>query len=483
MKTQFGILFLVAQILVYSDAWFWSWSSSTTLAPTVEHEGSGGPPGSGEQQPENRLGADIINEGHGIQEVVQTWEGTTEVPLQTTTQLENDWVSDKGTEEISSLTSKPGNSTTSTEGTGPGGSQHSPFTGKVSDYGSYLALDSDSGLKFESSWGLGFKTYQLKEVIVGLHTGVDGGVDVASQTEELNFKFPKGEVDDGRTHTDLNFDLSLVAGSSSAQTSPQLAINQLSDVTQLTASESTGNQEALISQVSLTSQVSFVWPTHSTSHSQEKLISQAPVDSKRPDTAQTQAPDSISTAVQINHHALASDVEQGPGQVVLFSGKEAVKSASPQCLLLDSALPFCSFMLGNRFAVPNHLNQSSVEDIQALFDQCAWLLMSHCHHSLEFCLLSLPKCGSLGPLTVLPCRSFCEVLRDSCWTVLDKGHLPVECHTLPDEEEDGYQCLSVSNWKGNQCFKRILVVGFIFHQIPASQFVWCFQPAPLHSTQ
>ncbi|TNN61895.1 Collagen alpha-1(XVIII) chain [Liparis tanakae] len=38
-------------------------------------------------------------------------------------------------------------------------------------------------------------------------------------------------------------------------------------------------------------------------------------------------------------------------------------------------------------------------------------------------------------------------MRDSCWALLDEGRLPVECHTLPDEEDDGYQCLSVSNQK------------------------------------
>uniref|UniRef100_A0A3Q3KRJ9 FZ domain-containing protein n=1 Tax=Monopterus albus TaxID=43700 RepID=A0A3Q3KRJ9_MONAL len=136
-------------------------------------------------------------------------------------------------------------------------------------------------------------------------------------------------------------------------------------------------------------------------------------------------------------------------QVPAESHTEAAKLAlvveSPQCLLLDTALPFCSFMVGERFVLPNYLSQSSVEEVQALLNEWAWLLRSHCHHSLEwfFCLLLVPKCGSQGPLPVLPCRSFCEVLRDSCWMLLDEGRLPVECHTLPDEEDDGYRCLSV----------------------------------------
>uniref|UniRef100_A0A3P8S3A3 FZ domain-containing protein n=1 Tax=Amphiprion percula TaxID=161767 RepID=A0A3P8S3A3_AMPPE len=130
---------------------------------------------------------------------------------------------------------------------------------------------------------------------------------------------------------------------------------------------------------------------------------------------------------------------------------EAAKSApdaeSPQCLLLDSALPFCSYMVGERFVVPNYLNQSSLEEVRALLNEWAWLLRSHCHHSLEwfFCLLLVPKCGSLVPLPLLPCQSFCEVLRDSCWTLLDEGRLPVECHTLPDEEDDGYRCFPLTS--------------------------------------
>lgn len=179
------------------------------------------------------------------------------------------------------------------------------------------------------------------------------------------------------------------------------------------------------------------------------------------------ASETVATS-QIGHILDATQTpisEQEPSQAsqtsqtaVYSQAPEIVKSAfgveSPQCLLLDTALPFCSSMVGERFAVPNYLNQSSVQEVQVLLNEWAWLLRSHCHHSLEwfFCLLLLPKCGSLVP-TLLPCRSFCEVLRDSCWTLLDEGRLPVECHTLPDEEDDGYQCLSVSNQKGNHWFK------------------------------
>lgn len=213
------------------------------------------------------------------------------------------------------------------------------------------------------------------------------------------------------------------------------------------------------------------------------LITQPQIASKRPDTTLI----SVATQHQVPYQAASQTVatsqighifdatqtplsEQEPSQATRTSQTavdsqasaeshtEMVQSApgleSPQCLLLDTALPFCSSMVGERFAVPNYLNQSSVEEVQVLLNEWAWLLRSHCHHSLEwfFCLLLVPKCVSLvTPL--LPCRSFCEVLRDSCWPLLDEGRLPVECHTLPDEEDDGYQCLSVSNQKGNHWFK------------------------------
>lgn len=128
------------------------------------------------------------------------------------------------------------------------------------------------------------------------------------------------------------------------------------------------------------------------------------------------------------------------------------RSRTPRCLPVDSKWPFCTRMGTESFAVPNFLNQSSVEEIQVVLSEWAWLLRSRCHHSLEwfFCLLLTPRCGPPSPL---PCRSFCEALRDSCWTLLDEGRLPVECHSLPEEKHDGYQCLSVSNQKGNSRLK------------------------------
>ncbi|XP_056144842.1 collagen type XVIII alpha 1 chain a [Lampris incognitus] len=141
--------------------------------------------------------------------------------------------------------------------------------------------------------------------------------------------------------------------------------------------------------------------------------------------------------------------------------KPAVVLESPRCLSLDTTLPFCSSMGRRSFAVPNYLNQTSIEEVQAHLNEWAWLLRSRCHHSLEwfFCLLLVPKCSPPGLPPAIPCRSFCEVLRDSCWTLLNEGHLPVECHTLPDEKDDGYQCLSVSNQKAENGVSLLQLIG------------------------
>uniref|UniRef100_A0A3P9CGE2 Collagen alpha-1(XVIII) chain n=1 Tax=Maylandia zebra TaxID=106582 RepID=A0A3P9CGE2_9CICH len=273
MRIQFGLVILLAQWVVHSDAWLWSWTDTATSAPAVDPEGSGSPAGSGEPPSETiaKIGEEIIDEGHQMEKAVQTLDQTPEA----------------------------------------------------------LKLNT-----------------------------------VVSTTE------PENE------HESENF----ATGMSS----------------------------------------------HTTILFSQTVAVSEPTTIKQPEV-----------------------------------GRPALDAESPQCLLLDTALPFCSSMAGQWFVVPNYFNQSSVEEIQALLNEWAWLLNSQCHHSVEwfFCLLLVPKCGSLAPLPVLPCQSFCEVLRDSCWTLLDEGRLPVECHTLPDEEEDGYQCLSVSNQKEDSGVSLLQLIG------------------------
>lgn len=533
---------MLTLLVVYSDAWFWDWTGTTTMPPTVDREGSGSSEGSGEPSSENIAMArsEMIDEGQGIQKVVQTWDRTTEglrlTTVEPTTQPESGGTSEKGTEGMSSHIRKPGNGKSSIKGMGSEGSGYLSFTGDVSGLGSGpgseldsetgSGLWSDSGFMAESGFasGSGFETQGVSdENQQGIVTpteqwALDRGDILESQTNEQTFKFQKSagispkSIHEGNhlgsttsepnlfsveitnntrgNSSSFNFNdldmtmyskensttkylLNPIVGKHSVEPTEIPKDNQVVDIAQLPA-----NQEALPTQVLQTRPFPLASQAPSTTqiptHIQHIVITK-PQTSKRPAffPRAAQQPSQASAVSQNvvtspNGHMLdpTQTSASEPSQAILISptggwahaeshteeAESALVVESPQCLLLDTALPFCSSMIGERFAVPNYLNQSSVEEVQVLLNKWAWLLKSPCHHSLEwfFCLLLVPKCGG-EPM--LPCRSFCEVLRDSCWTLLDEGQLPLECHTLPEEEDDGYQCLSVSNQKGNHWFR------------------------------
>lgn len=553
MRIQLKVLFLLTLWVACSDAWFWGWTGTTTLAPTVEHEGSGGQAGSGEMPTENisSVGAEIIDEAHGIQNIVQTLDESTEAPrlttLTPTTEPETERSTKRAAAETPSSTREPGNDTSSLKGMGSEASDDLRFTGNTLDLGSESELASDSrpGLGSESgfatgaetSWGSGFEPQgppgeeQQRAAMPTDHRGLDSGGSIVAQSSDLKSEFQgsagiiRNETDGGRfldsteaenrdsfvesqsntrTGTEVSISsrwntnnlteysdenssigslLNLTAGNNSVRTTQVPKDDQDMEVTQLPAGESAANQAALLNNTLTTGQASVASRTPSTTRMPSNTITKPTIDSVRPDTVIT----AIATQHAVTNQALAGSqtVENSQFSDVLdateapssqpepslsretASDSWATETADteeakehviepPECLLLDTALPFCSSMVGQRFVVPNYLNQSSVEEVQVLLEEWTWLLRSHCHRSLEqfFCLLLVPKCGSLTSLPMLPCRGFCEVLRDSCWTLLDEGRLPVECHTLPDEEDDdGYQCLSVCNQKGNHWFE------------------------------
>ncbi|KAK5861444.1 hypothetical protein PBY51_022840 [Eleginops maclovinus] len=156
MRTSFGVLFLLTLWVVYSDAWLWGWTGTTTMPPTVDHEGSGSSEGSGEPSPENiaMVRSEMIDEGHGIQKVAQTWDQTTEglrlTPLVPTTQPRSGGASEKGTEGISSRIRKPGKGKSSIKGMGLEGSDYLSFTGMFQD------LDLGLSLNWVQKLGLAF---------------------------------------------------------------------------------------------------------------------------------------------------------------------------------------------------------------------------------------------------------------------------------------------------------------------------------------
>lgn len=129
----------------------------------------------------------------------------------------------------------------------------------------------------------------------------------------------------------------------------------------------------------------------------------------------------------------------------------------PACLPAPSDWPICSARRPQTLTLPNIFNHTSVEEVGAVLREWAWLVERGCHPSAEWflCLLLAPGCPRRAPL---PCRSFCQTLRDSCWAWLDHGRLPVACQHLPDVAPP--TCVSVSNWKGNlsACFSPFRLV-------------------------
>lgn len=505
---------LLAQWVVCSDAWFWFRTGTTTLPPVVEQEGSGNPAGSGELPSESNasVGAEIIDEELGIYKTEQTWAETTRAPELTTAissvQPESEYASEKTTQRISSDTIKHGNGTSSLKGWGE--SNHLGFNGRL---GSRTEFESDSGsglLSSESDFVSGTEksSGSGKEAVSPIyHIGLDSEASEESPNNEQNLKFqektspsradvgdnlrrttlepsfdsaPKRPNNPDSTHSrssryDLNLTFEdLITLKLDNNFAPAAAVslsNQRLKET-LTSSEDVLLKMIKTDQVPVLDKTLFIPETPS--QTQKLFITQPKTHSTRPDSnsvpTETHILQTSSETLLISQKTLTGQTAEMLDATPPFllsrtalgrttknhtEAKSKLVFGSSQCLQINTTLPFCSSMVGESFAVPNYLNQSSVEEVRALLNEWAWLLQSHCHHSLErfFCLLLVPQCGSVVPSPVLPCQSFCQVLQDSCWMLLDEGHLPVECQTLPDEEDEGYQCLSVSNQKGNHRFK------------------------------
>lgn len=148
----------------------------------------------------------------------------------------------------------------------------------------------------------------------------------------------------------------------------------------------------------------------------------------------------------------------------IFSTTSFPKDSS-NCLPRGSDWPFCKSRGAGTFSVPNFFNHTGAEDVAAVMNEWGWLLRSGCHHGLEwfFCLLLAPRChlpSERFGVALLPCRTFCEVLLDSCWTVLQERGLPLACHTLPEGPDPSQPCFTVSNYKGKTVMHFKLVPLF-----------------------
>lgn len=504
MRSNSAVSLLLALLVMGSDAWFWSWSGTTTLAPAVDSEGSGSPGGSGEGPLDNiaTVGQeDITEETHRVQKIVQILDETTVAPQPTTTEPPK-------TAPAPGSIIEPGNGTSSQKGTssseasallmfarnvsGLGAGHESKLVsdteaGVWSDFGSGSGSESGVGIRPGTSWASAPEIEIFERSEQDENMQVDGSwlphhkIDkaqgnVGTKSEESSDFSPKSSRKNKTLETrsdikdltsrPLEKPVSAAEVSDSEDANKLAPKNQTQEINQSPAGQSTAGQQTSPSRALHTSQAlspSQTATTASSTAATPEVLSSRPqvvavkhhvVTSKM--TSTQNAPQKSLTEVEPSRSSQFRMVALGRRQPA-GGHREPVEptapAESPQCLLLGSSLPFCSFMVGQQFAVPNYLNQSSVEEVRALLRDWAWLLSSKCHHGLEwfFCLLLLPKCSTV---VRMPCRSFCEVLKDSCWTLLDRGHLPVECQALPEEqEEDGYRCLSVRNQKGNSWFK------------------------------
>lgn len=139
-------------------------------------------------------------------------------------------------------------------------------------------------------------------------------------------------------------------------------------------------------------------------------------------------------------------VEQGFGEGDRFWS--SVDTTSP-CFPVPSDWPICK--QPNVFSLPNFFNHTSMEEVDAVLREWVWLVRAGCHRDTErfLCLLLAPRC--LIPAAPLPCRGFCHVMQDSCWASLENGRLPVDCHFLPETEQE-YEspgCAAVGSRTGN----------------------------------
>lgn len=150
-----------------------------------------------------------------------------------------------------------------------------------------------------------------------------------------------------------------------------------------------------------------------------------------------------------------------------------------RCLPLPPTLTICSHLGIGHFWLPNHLDHKSSEEVEAAAQAWGHLLRTNCHPFLAwfFCLLLAPSCGPGPPPALPPCRQFCEVLEDGCWNHLDGGRLPVNCASLPSQE-DGY-CVFIGPAAGNQVATIFpFPFGFVKRAQPGLMKAWHRIPAP-----
>ncbi|NWH66545.1 SFRP5 protein, partial [Geococcyx californianus] len=115
-----------------------------------------------------------------------------------------------------------------------------------------------------------------------------------------------------------------------------------------------------------------------------------------------------------------------------FYGRE------PQCLDIPSDMQLCRDVGYKRMRLPNLLEHESMAEAKQQASSWVPLLAKQCHTDTQLFLCSLfaPVCLERP---VYPCRSLCEVVRDSCAPVMESYGFPwpemLHCNKFPSDQE------------------------------------------------
>uniref|UniRef100_A0A8D0E8C4 Secreted frizzled-related protein 5 n=1 Tax=Salvator merianae TaxID=96440 RepID=A0A8D0E8C4_SALMN len=113
-------------------------------------------------------------------------------------------------------------------------------------------------------------------------------------------------------------------------------------------------------------------------------------------------------------------------------------SKQPQCVDIPADLQLCHNVGYKRMRLPNLLEHESMPEVKQQASSWVPLLAKRCHSDTQVFLCSLfaPVCLDRP---IYPCRSLCEVVRDSCAPVMESYGFPwpdmLNCNKFPFDND------------------------------------------------
>lgn len=110
----------------------------------------------------------------------------------------------------------------------------------------------------------------------------------------------------------------------------------------------------------------------------------------------------------------------------------------PQCVDIPADLQLCHNVGYKRMRLPNLLDHESMPEVKQQASSWVPLLAKRCHSDTQVFLCSLfaPVCLDRP---IYPCRSLCEVVRDSCAPVMESYGFPwpdmLSCNKFPFDND------------------------------------------------